>query len=81
MKIKVIGIHGYGVDYGCLDSFSWFEQYEYSPQDFGKILYQILQSHPFTEYHIEYNTDTSTRYPTNEGNDIVRPHINKKYEK
>ena len=30
---------------------------------------------------IEYNTDTSTHYPTNEDNDIVRPHINKKYEK
>lgn len=55
MKIKVIGIHGYGVDYGCTDCCSWFEQYECSFQHFGTVLYQILQKHPFTEYRIEYN--------------------------
>lgn len=63
MKIKVIGIHGYGVDYGCLDCFSRFENYECSMEDFGKIIYQILQTHPFTEYRIEYNTDTSAGHP------------------
>lgn len=72
MKIEVIGIHGYGVDYGCLNSFSWFEQYECSLQDFGKTLYQILQSHPFTEYRIEYNIDTSALL-CNADEDIVRP--------
>lgn len=76
MKIKVIGTHGCGVDYGCLNSFSWFEQYECSLQDFGKTLYQILQSHPFPEYRIEYNIDTSAQLLRNKDEDIVRPILN-----
>ena len=36
-----------------------------------------------TEEYInkEYNTDTSTHYPTNEGNDIVRAYDNRNHKK
>ena len=32
-------------------------------------------------YLKEYNTNTSTHYPTNEGNDIVRAYENKNHKK
>ena len=77
IRIYVIGIHGYGVDYGCCDIFSNQEYYEVTTDKLGSILYDILKSHPFTEYKIilEYNTDTSA-LPRN-GEDIVRSTNNK----
>ena len=62
IRIYVKGIHGYGVDYGCCDTFSNQEYYEVTIDKLGSTIYDILNRHPFTEYKIilEYNTDTST---------------------
>ena len=71
MIIRVIGIKGYGINHGCCDLFSNVEYYKCTIEDFGRILYDILNKHPFEEYHIEYNIDTSAlRY---QNDDIVRP--------
>ena len=71
IRIYVKGIHGYGVDYGCCDTFSNQEYYEVTIDKLGSTLYDILKRHPFTEYKIilEYNTDTSTHSlsPTDKG--------------
>ena len=49
--ISVIGIHGLGVDCGCI--FQPFEYYECSLSELGHKLYEILNRHPFQEYRIE----------------------------
>ena len=63
--IKVIGNKGYGVTYGCCNSFSWFEEYICTYQNLGKILYNVLSHLPFEDctIFIEYNTDTSAGHP------------------
>lgn len=71
MNIRVIGIRGYGINYGCCDTFSKIQYHKCSIEEFGNFLYKILNSHPFEEYHIEYNTDTSALHYQND--DIVRP--------
>ena len=44
---------------------------------FGKFCYG---EHLYTKA-VEYNTDTSTHYPTEEGNDIVRAYDNRNHKK
>ena len=72
MNIKVIGIRGYGITYGCCDIFSNVLYYKCNIGEFGNLLYEILNKHPFEEYYIEYKIDTSAGHPTFEGDDIVR---------
>lgn len=70
MNISVIGIRGYGITHGCCDIFSNVLYYKCSIEEFGNLLYEILNKHPFEEYYIEYNTDTSALHHQND--DIVR---------
>lgn len=73
MNIRVIGIRGYGITYGCCDIFSKVLYYKCNIEEFGNLLYEILNKHPFEEYYIEYNIDTSAGHPTyEEDGDIVR---------
>lgn len=71
--IRIYGIHGYGVNYGCCNIFSNQEYYKVTIDKLGNTLYDILNRHPFTEYKIilEYNTDTSAGRPIKD-DDIVR---------
>jgi hypothetical protein len=71
MNIGVIGIRGYGITHGCCDIFSNVLYYKCSIEEFGNLLYEILNKHPFEEYYIEYNIDTSALHYQND--DIVRP--------
>ena len=59
IKIYVKGMHGYGVDYGCCNVFSSLEYYETTIDELGKILYSILNKHPFTEYKISLTESPS----------------------
>ena len=52
-------MHGYGVDYGCCNVFSSLEYYETTIDELGKILYSILNKHPFTEYKISLTESPS----------------------
>lgn len=70
MNIRVIGIRGYGTTHGCCDIFSNVLYYNCSIEEFGNLLYEILNKHPFEEYYIEYNIDTSAL--ANQKYDIVR---------
>ena len=72
MNIKVIGIRGYCITHGCCSIFSSVLYYKCSIEEFGNLLYEILNKHPFKKYSIEYNIDTSAGHPTSEGDDIVR---------
>ena len=72
MNIKVIGIRGYCITHGCCSIFSSVLYYKCSIEEFGNLLYEILNKHPFEKYRIEYNIDTSAGHPTYEGDDIVR---------
>ena len=72
MNIKVIGIRGYGIIHDCYSIFSNVLYYKCSIEEFGNLLYEILNKHPFEGYRIEYNIDTSAGHPTSEGDDIVR---------
>lgn len=60
MNIRIIGTKGYGITYGCCDILSNVLCYKCSIEEFGNLLYEILNKHPFEEYYIEYNIDTST---------------------
>ena len=72
MNIKVIEISGYGTTHGCCSILSSVLYYKCSIEEFMNLLYEILNKHPFEEYRIEYNIDTSAEHPTSEGDDIVR---------
>ena len=72
MNIKVIEIIGYGITHGCCSIFRNVLYYKCSIGEFGNLLYEILNKHPFEKYRIEYNIDTSAGHPTSEGDDIVR---------
>ena len=72
MNIRVIGIRGYGITHGCCSILSNALYYKCSIEEFGNLLYEILNKHPFEEYCIEYNIDTSAGHPTYEDDDIVR---------
>ena len=80
MNIKVIGIRGYGITHGCCSIFSNVLYYKCSIEEFGNLLYEILNKHPFEEYRIEYNIDKSAQHPTSEGDDIVRAYTKDKYK-
>lgn len=71
MNIIAIGIRGYGITHGCCDIFSNVLHYKCNIEEFGNLLYEILNKHPFEEYYIEYNIDTSALHYQND--DIVRP--------
>lgn len=61
MKIIVIGNKGYGIDYGCCNVRSNFEIHKCTLETLGQQLYNILSKHPFEDYSIsiEYNTSKS----------------------
>ena len=46
-----------------------------------KDVISFINNLPWDYIPKEYNTDTSTHYPTNEGNDIVRAYDNKNHKK
>lgn len=72
MNIRVIGTKGYGITHGCCNIFSNVLYYNCNIEEFGNLLCEILNKHPFEKYYIEYNIDTSAGHPTFEGDDIVR---------
>lgn len=47
MNIKVIGIRGYCITRGCCSIFSSVLYYKCSIEEFGNLLYEILNKHPF----------------------------------
>ena len=71
MNIRVIGIRGYGITHGCCDIFSNVLYYKCSIEEFGNLLYEILNKHPFEEYYIEYNKYQHKAH--NHNNNIICP--------